>query len=79
MRGGALLHDPRMAWPAQPLRVELALAQLDPPDLPGQRLGQPVGELDPARVRVRAQPAAHERLDLIGHRVGRLDARPRRR
>jgi hypothetical protein len=42
--------------------LELLLAQLDPPDLPRQRLGQRVDELDPPRVRVRAEPLADVRL-----------------
>jgi hypothetical protein len=40
--------------------AKLALAQLDPSDLPGQRLGQVVHELDPARVGVGAEVGADD-------------------
>src|SRR3954451_2509821 len=54
--------------------LELLLAQLDPPDLARQRLGQRVDELDPPRVRVRAEPLADVALDLLRQLVARLRA-----
>src|SRR5215217_7165664 len=45
------------------LALALLLAQLDPPDLPGQRLRQVRHELDLARVRVRRVALAHVLLD----------------
>src|SRR4051812_39383416 len=48
------------------LLLALRLAQLDAPDLPGERLRQVVHELDLARVRVRRVAVAHEALDLVG-------------
>src|SRR5687768_11412544 len=46
------------------LAFPLGLAQLDPADLAGQRLGQVVHELDLAGIGVGRQVAAHEALDL---------------
>src|SRR5215207_7380333 len=40
----------RIAGRGSAAAVELEPAQLDPPDLAGERLRQPVDELDPARV-----------------------------
>jgi hypothetical protein len=48
----------------------LPVAQLDPPDLSGQSLGQVGDELDPAWVGVAGKALADEALDLIGELVG---------
>src|SRR3954469_1551398 len=56
------------------LRRELPLAQLDSPDLAGERLREVVHELDLARVGVGGQPVAHVRLDLPHQLVRRLEA-----
>src|SRR4051794_7221146 len=53
------------------LGLELALSELDPADLSGERLGQVIHELDLARVRVRAQARAHVRLDVVDQIVAR--------
>ena len=71
----------RAASPQRTCRATLllALAQLDPPDLAGQRLGQVGHELDHARVGVGREVVADERLDLLGQLVatarGRRPAR----
>ena len=46
--------------PAYVLRLALRLPQLDAADLPGERLRQLVGELDPPRIGVGAEPVADE-------------------
>src|SRR4051812_27637062 len=55
-------------------RLHLALAQLDPADLAGERLRQVVDELDLAWVRVRGQARADVLLDVLDELVGRLVA-----
>src|SRR5437763_11558908 len=55
-------------------RDALAFAELDPPDLAGERLRKIGHELDAARVRVGGEPLAHEPLDLLAQFVGRLVA-----
>src|SRR4051794_20655512 len=73
----------RGTWPATSRRpgtcsaagaLQLALAQLDPADLPGQGLREIVDELDQARVGVGAEVPADEGLDLLGDLVGGLVA-----
>src|SRR4051812_36992352 len=54
--------------------VGVALAQLDAPDLAGQRLGQLVDELDDARIRVGRVALADVRRDLLAQLVRRLVA-----
>src|SRR5690348_5502488 len=53
-------------------RRVLALAQLDPADLAGQRLRQVVDELDAPRIRVLGKARAHEVGDLLRELVARL-------
>src|SRR5205085_6585834 len=50
--------------------LELELPQLDPPDLPRERLRQVLDELDSAWIRVRRQALADEGLDLGRELVG---------
>src|SRR3954452_21959570 len=56
------------------LLLPLGVAQLDPPDLAGERLRQVVHELDLARVRVRRVAVADEPRDLVGQLFGALVA-----
>src|SRR3954468_10812613 len=58
----------------RPSTSNVALAQLDAPDLPGQRLGQLVDELDHPRIRVRRVALADEGGDLLAEVVGGLVA-----
>src|SRR4051794_27044341 len=54
------------------LRLAFLLAQLDPADLPRQRLRQVVDELDAPRIGVLREPVTHERADLARELVARL-------
>src|ERR1019366_783220 len=84
LAGGGARYERRLEGPAKavPRRpspssasgslVALALAQLDPPDLAGQRLGQIRDELHQARVGVGGQVVADVGLDLLRQSVARL-------
>ena len=68
----AIPDDPGATYTVTRSALELPLAQLDPPDLAGERLRQVVHELDLARIRVGGVALAHVALDLVGQLVARL-------